>query len=189
MATDRGKIGRLPANLRNAVNGMIRDNKPAEDIIAWLDARGVAGITPQNVSAWKAWGYQKWEARMQQLDEQSARREWARAMLQEARADGDDSASLTSDAASMQAADIIQTALDDFDPQLLRGLLAEKPDKFVEVVKALSSIRTRDQASVALQIKVRDARRLTDEARKSAEASGNTDLAKLAAEMDRVLGA
>ena len=90
MATPRGKIGRLPEALRAQVNGLLRDNKTAEEIIALLDAQGVAGVTPQNVSAWKKFGYQKWERLQDRVDLMRARRDMAKQMVEEAREDGDD---------------------------------------------------------------------------------------------------
>ncbi len=193
MATERGKIGRLPDALRGEVNAMIRDNRTAEDIIALLASKGVTDISPQNVSAWKKWGFAKWERRMQRLDEQSARRSWAREMVAQAKADGDDTMTLVSDAASLQAAETIQDVLDELDPSIISGMIAEDPRKFFDMVHALSSLRQRDQAGIKLQMEVetyrREMRRIADEAEKASEATGNDDLKRIAEEMNRVLGA
>ena len=182
MATPRGKIGRLPAALRDQVNGMIRDNAEAADIIAFLDSKGVSGVEPTNVSAWKRWGYERWEKRMEKIDAMRNRVEFAQALATE-------NGQAASDGASALAVDAISQALEDFDPDNLRILLAERPEKFADLVYALTAIRKGDQAAVLLRQKVDAARALADEAKKKADASGNTDLAQLAAEMDRVLGA
>ena len=156
MATPRGKIGRLPEALRKQINGMIRDNKTADEIIAVLESQGVAGVTPSNVSAWKKWGFEKWSQRMDRLDEMEAEQEWCQTVVERARAQGGDALTAGSDAASLRAMQILRDAMDNFGPESMRGLLAEKPEKFLDLCQALAAVRKGDQASVLLQQKVED---------------------------------
>ena len=156
MATPRGKIGRLPEALRAQINGMLRDNKPADEIIALLEAQGVVGVTPQNVSAWKKWGFEKWNRRMERLDEMAARREFSRHLVTEARDEGGDGLTVASDAASAIVVEQIAEALEEFDPLLLKGMLAEKPEKFMDLAHALAATRKGDQSAVLLRQKCED---------------------------------
>lgn len=67
----KGKIGSLPAHLREEVNRRLHDGKTGKEICDWLntlpevlailDERWAEQpITPQNLSEWKAGGYQIW---------------------------------------------------------------------------------------------------------------------------------
>ena len=58
--TPRGNVGRLPHEVREVVNKMIRDNATAEQIRAFLATRDITNVSPQNISSWKANGYEKW---------------------------------------------------------------------------------------------------------------------------------
>lgn len=187
-ATPRGKIGRMSDALREQVNKMLRDNRPAEEIIAFCEANGFPGISPQNVSNWKANGFTKWLRQQALADNLRQRREWALQLAREAREDGVDGMSLASDAASALAIDQITEALEGFNGAELQGLMAEKPQHFFDLVGALSKIRLRDQAGQLVSAKLNDMRRLAEEAAKAATGGGG-DMAKIAEEMKRVLGA
>ena len=188
MATPRGKIGRLSQELRDQLNRMIRDNKTAEEILAFLCAQGIEGVTPQNISTWKRFGYEKWERNQVRIEQMASRRAMAREMIEEARADGDGSP-LASDAASAMAVDALTEVLEDFDPELLKAAIAEKPDRILSLMETLTGIRKRDQDAVVLRQKLEAARKLAEQAATAANASGNRDLAAIAEEMGRVLGA
>jgi hypothetical protein len=185
--TPRGKIGRMSEALREQINRMLRDNRPADEIMAFCDANGFPGISPQNVSNWKANGFAKWLRRQERLDAMNDRREFALELARQAREGGIDGVSLASDAASALAIDQITEALEGFDGAELQGLMAEKPQHFFDLVGALSKIRLRDQAGQLVSAKLADMRRLADEAAKAAV--GNGDMSKIAEEMKRVLGA
>lgn len=159
MATSTGKIGRLPDALREEINGMIRDNCSAEQIITRLEVAGVKGVTAANVSAWKKYGYSKWEARQERLRDMEARRDFAMDLVREAKASGDEGMTLASDAASAMAIDHIMGVLEQFDASQFSAMLAEKPERFVDLVMALTALRKRDQDGVLLQQKVDEYRR------------------------------
>lgn len=155
MATERGKIGRLPAEARARINAMIRDNRTAEEIAAECEKLGAPGVTPQNISTWKQFGYAKWLTRQDRLEEMAGRLEFARSIRDRMAESGD----AASDAASTMAVDLIADALENFTPALLQGRIAERPELVVDLVNALSKIRARDQAAVLLKQKVEDYQR------------------------------
>jgi hypothetical protein len=74
-----GKIGRLPAQIREEVNRRLHDGETGPALLAWLNGTTEAQdicrkqfdgepISPQNLSAWRGNGFQKW------LDEQRSLR-------------------------------------------------------------------------------------------------------------------
>src|SRR5580658_9676787 len=72
----KGKIGRLPHAVRQALNERLRDSQPADEILPWLnslpEARqalakrfGGSPITEQNLSQWRHGGHACWLANVQ----------------------------------------------------------------------------------------------------------------------------
>lgn len=70
-STPTGKIARLPALLREAVNRRLHDGETGPSLLAWLNGTPEAQevcrkqfdgepISPQNLSAWRNGGFQKW---------------------------------------------------------------------------------------------------------------------------------
>ncbi len=151
MGTPSGKIGRLPEELRNQVNQMLVDNKEASEIIALLDAKGFPGVSPQNVSAWKSFGFQKWLKRRERLEDSRDRMEFARNLVKEAGREGMVAAS---DAARQLVVEGIIGAMEDFDPHALSDLIKEKPATIVGISLALSKLSGSDQSSLLLSRKL-----------------------------------
>lgn len=152
MSTARGKIGRMSAEDRGQVNRLIRDNRPAEEVIALCKRLGEPGVTPQNVSAWKANGYRDWERRQERIEEMAGRREFAVQLAAKAAEEGDSELNLASNAAAALGVDAIMNALEEFDPALLKNLLAEKPEKFMQVLDTLSGLRQGDQKFIQVKM-------------------------------------
>jgi len=159
MSTPRGKIGRLPAAVRLKINLMIRDNKTAASIQKYLKQEKIKDISPQNISSWKKHGYTEWEKRQDRLEQMSVRREFAKELAEKAALEGDSSLTLASNAASALAVDAIQDVLEQFDPNILRDLLADKPGKFVDLVDSLAGLRKGDQAFLKLKMEFDSYRR------------------------------
>ncbi len=78
-ARPRGKIARLPREIRQALNERLLDGEPQSTVLTWLNthpevrsrlATDFAGrpITKQNLSEWHAGGYSHWFAHRQFLD-------------------------------------------------------------------------------------------------------------------------
>lgn len=94
--TPRGKVGSLPAKIREEVNRRIHDGQTAGQILPWLNAlpevKAVCEarfdgeeITPQNLSAWRMGGFTLW---LKQQDDIARTRERARYSLELAKASG-----------------------------------------------------------------------------------------------------
>jgi len=69
--TRKGKIARLPYQIRIEVNRRLLDGETADGIVAWLNAQaavadrmhlyfGGAPITSQNLSQWRLGGFRDW---------------------------------------------------------------------------------------------------------------------------------
>lgn len=154
----KGKIGRLPVNVRNRINEMMRDGRPYEEIISFAAEHGEPNLKPQNVTAWKEYGYQEWLRRQERIEESRHRVEFAQEFVAKAKEAGDESLATAGDAASMLAVDSILDVLEDFNPENLKALLAEKPGKFVDLVMALQQVRGKDQSAVKLRMELKKAR-------------------------------
>lgn len=79
----KGKIGRLPARIREAVNRRLHDGETAGQILPWLNGLPevakvlelhFAGerVSPQNLSAWRAAGFQTWLAQREEIESTKA---------------------------------------------------------------------------------------------------------------------
>lgn len=139
MATERGKIGRLTNELRDQVNALIRDNTPACDVIAFLEAHAIEGVTAQNISTWKRFGYDKWRANQQRIEDMKARLDYARQLSAEC--GGNDGLAVAGDAAASIALGHITAALESFSADQLQKLLAEKPEKIFALIESLTNMR------------------------------------------------
>jgi hypothetical protein len=75
-----GKIARLPKIIREKLNRRLDDNQPASEILPWLNALPIvqrilaaqfngAPVNDQNLSIWRATGYQRWLQKLEPLDD------------------------------------------------------------------------------------------------------------------------
>src|ERR1044071_8814671 len=62
-----GKVARLPQEVRERLNSMIRDGLPYADVIAQLGDAGKP-LTYHNLVRWRKGGYREWEQRQEHLD-------------------------------------------------------------------------------------------------------------------------
>lgn len=181
-----GKIARLPASVRNQVYQRMYDNEPQEETIAWLEAQGHTGILRQNLSSAKEGGpYAAWLRRRQRIEDMRSRVEFAKELYDV------ESGEFASDGASRMAVDNILEVLENFDSVDLLEKLKEKPEKFIDLVHALSSLRKRDQDASALHYRIEEWKlKIADLARTAktrAKETGNADLAQIADQMDMLL--
>ena len=134
--TSKGKIARLPARLREAVNRRLHDGETGPQIIAWLNAQpetikacelhfNAELISAQNLSAWRQGGFQKWLA---DKDEAENLKERARFSLELAKASGGNLsegalAQLTGEVMAMvEEIATIRRAGGEIDPKLLTSV-------------------------------------------------------------------
>src|SRR3954465_14070119 len=73
----RGKVGRLPIQIRETVNIMLSDGEPYHSIIERLATLGHPGFTPHNISRWKLGGHQRWLETQEKFDLEKLRAEMA----------------------------------------------------------------------------------------------------------------
>ena len=75
----KGKIGRLPVVIRNEVNRRLFENEIATTILSWLNEQPDVlrvldeqfheqPVTPQNLSEWRAGGFQDWLRRREEVE-------------------------------------------------------------------------------------------------------------------------
>src|SRR5882672_6811757 len=73
MITRRGKIARLPRQVREELNRRLQDGEAGKDLVRWLnghpdaklvlrDCFGGREITEKNLSEWRKGGFQDWLA-------------------------------------------------------------------------------------------------------------------------------
>jgi hypothetical protein len=131
--TSKGKLARLPAKTREAVNRRLHDGETAAQILTWLNALpevmkamelhfSSEPISPQNLSAWRAGGFQKWLAEKEEAENLKER---ARFSLELAKASGGNLsegalAQLTGEVMAMvEEIATIRRAGGEIDPKLL----------------------------------------------------------------------
>lgn len=79
----KGKIARLPDDVRAVVNRMLRDGTGYGEIVEQLKFLGHEGMKTRNVSRWYQGGYQDWLRDQGQLEQLRLEREFAAQMLKE----------------------------------------------------------------------------------------------------------
>jgi hypothetical protein len=124
------KIARLPADLRERLNLMLRDGASYSAIIRAFREQG-HHLNQANLSRWNSGGFQDWLREQAWLEEARARLDFASSVLKDTNAD-------LVDQASLRIAVIrIYTLLTQFDPATLTNKLAESPGAYVRVLNAL----------------------------------------------------
>jgi hypothetical protein len=140
-----GKIARLPKELRDVVNLMLRDGAAARVVIQKLEeakAHGAKSADGQpieipnevNVTAWVQGGYQDWLAQQERLSDMQAKRDFALEIVKQ------NEGSKLHEATLHLAASQLYDALEDFDVKHLKELLADKPENFAQVVNSLAKL-------------------------------------------------
>lgn len=144
-----GKISRLPKTIREQLNRRLEDNEPSSDILPWLNGlvrvkkilaaqfHG-APITEQNLSTWRAGGYEHWEKKQEPL---AGHKDLAEDAKDFTRAGGD---GLARGAASVAAARILKL-LDTLPPD--KSSTAD----LVKIAYAVAALFNADQNQVRLR--------------------------------------
>ena len=140
MAARRGKIARLPWEVRKTDCAMIADGRPAREVCEFvnsgdaLSSKGIAPLTEQNVSEWRAGGQREWEQNMAAASRLAKLNE---ASLHLVEASGGDPSAVGS--------------------RILAGRLAEMLESLgdgdaVPLARALSSLRQAETAAAKLEL-------------------------------------
>lgn len=161
--TSTGKIGRLPANIREEVNQRIHDGEPARKIIAWLHSLpevlavleeyfGEEPVNAQNITNWRQTGYRQWVDRQDRVHRV---RELSQYALRLAEQGGGDLMTSSAAIAGGQLLDIIES----LDVEAQRRLLTEKPESYIDLLQTLARLqksgadaRRADQAERAVEL-------------------------------------
>lgn len=140
-----GKIARLPRTLRDAVNFALRDGASANRVIEMIAHAKANGATngdqteieipnDQNITNWRDGGYAEWCKEQERLDDMRIKREFALDVVKQ------NEGGKIHEAGLNLAASQIFEVLQDFDIAALKERLAEDPENFIGVVRALSGI-------------------------------------------------
>jgi len=143
--TRKGKIARLPHDVRSALNRRIRDNQTAAEILPWLNAQAAVKailaasfsgepISDQNLSNWRTGGYQDWlkqEDRMEQI----------RAMSE-----------LAADMAAASGTSTADSACEIAGGRILEVLESLPQDDLAKILPALTALRNAQTAKLRAEI-------------------------------------
>ena len=130
-----GKVARLPQDVRERLNSLIRDGLPYADIIAQLGDAGKT-LTYHNLVRWRKGGYREWEQRQEHLDALRAKQQLALDALREK-----DAAKLHEAVLQITATQLCQL-MADLNPATLRKHLEADPHNFVRLLTLLPKLTT-----------------------------------------------
>ena len=72
----RGKVARLPKDIRDELNVRLENGESYDTIIRWLARKGHRGFKSQNLTNWKEGGYQNWRRENERIENLAMQREW-----------------------------------------------------------------------------------------------------------------
>lgn len=128
-----GKIARLPKDLRDIINLMLRDGATNDEIRDRLSFHKEE-LNDQNILNWKEGGYQDWLKDQERLDDMRARREFAMDVVK------NNEGSAVHEAGLQIAASQIYELLSDFDVETLKEKLEGDPENYSRVVNAMAKL-------------------------------------------------
>lgn len=153
--TNRGKIGRLPEAIRSEVNARLRDGQPAVAILTWLNSLKAVQlildqqfngdpINDQNLTNWRQGGYADWLRR----DEKNNR---LRLLAEHCRSAAESGGDVLQGSAAI-AGGLLMEVIETLEPKVQKELIAEKPEKLVPLMGALSSLMSARTAQERVEI-------------------------------------
>ncbi len=131
--TRKGKVARLPKRVRDKLNIMLLDGLKYTDVIQNLGPEA-QDLNEDNISRWKAGGYQDWLRGQQRLEAMRAKQEFAADLFL------DQDASKIHQATLQVAATNLCELLVDLDPAELREMLQKEPDKYTRLLNAIARL-------------------------------------------------
>lgn len=81
-STRKGKVARLPYEIREQINAMLRDGLPASRLNTFLIENGHEAVNDQNWTNWRQGGYQDWLQEQDYLDSVRNKHETIRRSLE-----------------------------------------------------------------------------------------------------------
>lgn len=156
MAARRSKIARLPWELRNRVCEMLADGRAAREVCDLVNAsdalssQGLAPLTEQNVSEWRAGGQKDWEKDRAASDRLARLSE---ASLHLVAAAGGDPATVGSRLLAGRLTEMLDRAADEDALPLAKALAALRgAETAAEKVKLEKERFRRDAAEIVLKV-------------------------------------
>lgn len=124
----KGKIGSLPAHLREEVNRRLHDGRTGREICDWLNALpevliilderwGEQPITAQNLSEWKGGGYQIWLRNREKSEHLRRLTDWAYSLTDQVAVE-----KLTGAAQAIMAGNLLEV-METMDSEEAMGLI------------------------------------------------------------------
>ena len=128
-----GKISRLPEEVRKRINQMLVDCVPYKDILNRIGEHA-AGISVDNVTKYKANGFQRWLRARDTKQEMDLTREEAADLTEHK------PAAAIQDATRALASGQVYELLKSFDPRTFAGEVATKPDLYLRLLTSVARI-------------------------------------------------
>ena len=125
-----GKIARLPQELRDGVNEMLRDGTTAQQISEWLTGLG-HDVNRDCVQNWRRTGHKTWLLELKRLEEMDVRRECVLKIAE------DNSKESIHEASMRVAASQLYDVFSHFDIKSLKRMLKRKPEHYASLLAAL----------------------------------------------------
>jgi hypothetical protein len=127
------KIARLPRDVRELLNVMLRDGAPYSAIAQKLAERGHT-INVNNISRWHSTGYEDWLHDQSCLEEMRLRLDFASDVVNQQNGDLIDAAGLRIAVTRMYS------LLTTFEPSLLRDQIANQPAAYTRILNSLCKL-------------------------------------------------
>lgn len=138
-----GKIARCPLVIREEVNRRLLDGESGPRLIAWLNSQEAVlrildlyfneePITPQNLSEWRAGGYQDWLKRREQLERTKGLAVFAADLAAKSKG--------TADGNTAIVAGQLLEIFESLDIEAQKKLLKDKPEVYLGLVDALARL-------------------------------------------------
>jgi len=131
-----GKVARLAMPIRNMVNQSLRDGVRYVDIIATLKSHGYHNFQPAHLGNWVRAGYRTWLTAQETFERSRQTSEATAALLGSLRADG---RCQITDLNELRLATQLDRLLDSVDETSLKTMLAEKPEEYFRLTKAVTA--------------------------------------------------